>query len=434
MSVSMLRENGYCVIRVYSEEEVEDRHNKLKEALYNNMPEYLEGATLFVRGGFGALGNASSFHLPIVRQMRREAHRVATQFFKEFFSYEVRKEEKIEGEKLRLEQLIDRVRILRSGAEITQEVWHRDQTPRKKNPSVLEDDLIFGGWISLNGVQRFSAIKGSHKSMDAINNGNKGFSPLSAEECAKYTEEKNRALEFNSGVGGREKGGWYIEVPPGHMLIFQQELIHEVVGGKHKGEEQLRLFTGWRLTRGTQSFIKNPREFFVEQGVTNIKSDQTPDMYPDRPWSNSTSSRTGLSQWSRETFQPYLLEYRSVASGACAGETHQLVPKHMYSLYEVSLKKAAYRIKAQLEKELEEELGGAEEFFEDSEKQATYEAAKIMVESPPSVWEEMKLFRKPQEGPLVWETPYFDVDEKEDGVLFEAYTEEEMSMYSPKIL
>lgn len=412
-AVNLLQQQGYCVIRVFTDEETTERHAALRSALYNSMPEYLANPELLVRGGFGALGNSSSFHLPIVRQLRREAHQVASRLFKVFLQQR--------NEAMLLEQLVDRARILKTGSDIKEEIWHRDQTPRKKNPSVTKDDRIFGGWISLNGTQRFSAIKGSHADVIASNNQNSGFTPLTKEESTKYTEQKNKALENN------EK--WYIEIPPGHMLVFQQELIHEVVGGKHRGEEQLRLFTGWRLTTTKESFIKNPREFFIEQGITNIKSDQTPDMYPDMPWSASTTTRRGLAVWSAKTFQPFVLEERKVASGKDAGERHVLVPKHMYSLYEISIKKAAWRVSQELNEELERR--GVWEFPEsESEKAAVFEAAQIIATTPPAVWEQKGLFKKQNQGTLEWETTYFDIEPR-DRVLFEPYNEQDKMILTP---
>jgi hypothetical protein len=402
------KRDGFCVVPVYDEVKTSEMYFRLNQSLYGTMPEYVyPSGGLFVRGGFGALGNSSSFHLPIVREMRRDAHEVAKQVFKEFMG---------PSGHFGFEQLIDRVRVLKHGAEIKEEMWHRDQTPASKNPAVQDGDLIFGGWISLNGNQKFSAIKGSH-TLGTNRGGIKGFAPLSKEECAKYTEEKKRVLELGS------PDDWYINVPPGHMLIFQQELIHEVVGGKHKGEEQLRLFTGWRITMDPTgpSFIKNIYEFFVQQGITNIKSDQLPDMYPDMPWSSTTKTREGLAKWSRETFQPYLLEKRSVKSGPCQGETHVLVPKHMYSLYVCSIKKQAQRI-------IDEETGP-----NDDERQAVLDAARIFVSEHPSVWAEKRLFNISTEGPLVWETDYFLIRE-ENRTMMEPYTEEEMSMHKPTSL
>lgn len=144
----LLLEQGYCVVRVYTDAETVERHASLQHALYHEMPEYLPDAKLLVRGGFGALGNSSSFHLPIVRQMRREAQQVAARLFKTYVQESGLAD-------LRLEQLIDRVRVLRNNSDIKEEMWHRDQTPRKANPAVTERDLIFGG---VDITQRCAAL------------------------------------------------------------------------------------------------------------------------------------------------------------------------------------------------------------------------------------------------------------------------------------
>jgi len=371
-----LLDNGYAVIRVYTDEEVNQVRESFINILHGGMPEYLPDATLYVRGGFGALGNPSSFHAPIIRDIRRSAQQVAASMLLQY----VRMRPEIDERTIRLEQLVDRARVLRDKAEIVQESWHRDTTPAHKmnkvNQVVLEDDLIFGGWIALDGPQKFSAIRGTHRDQHG-HIGGRGFAPLNKADKPQYTEMKNTALERDP------ENGWYISIPPGHMLVFQQELIHEVVGGKYRGPESYRLFTGWRLTRSTHSFIKKRDNFFLFQGVTNIKSHQKPDMYPTMPWSSKTASREGLARWSRDTFQPCLLEDRSVESGEFKGETHHLIPRHMFSLYEVAVKRAAQDY-VRVHRDILDQHGM--EDYGDAEEAAAYEYANMICNTPPKVW------------------------------------------------
>ena len=413
-TIESLRNDGFCVVRVYDEQTTQQMRERLYEAVHS-MPEFLPNLpanTKFVGGGFGAFGNSASFHHPVIRQIRADAHKVAKALFQKYYTSYL--SDISSNNQSNMEQLVDRLRILRTQAEITAELWHRDQTPMDKNAAVKEGDLIFGGWISFDNTQRFSAIKGSHR-IEGIKPCSKGFTPLTKEEGAKYTKMKLEALEAGN--------SWYIEIPPGCMLIFQQEMIHEVVGGKHQGPEQYRLFTGWRITSSTKSFIQNPHEFFEEQGVTNIKSDQTPDMYPTRPWSTSPTTRKNLVEWSKGVFQPYLMETRQIQSGQYKGETHRLVPQHMYSLYEIAIKKAAYEILNQKKNE------------EKNEEITMKEMLEEIVNNPPKMWRKKLLNDR---GNMDFLNQVLNqvlhLDRVIQTVMYVPYTEEERALLKPTSL
>lgn len=425
--IESLRNDGFCVVRVYDEQMAQQMRDRLYEAVHS-MPEFLPNLpanTKFVGGGFGAFGNPASFHHPVIRQIRADAHKVAKRLFQNYYTSYLSDNltDKNDGNQSNMEQLVDRLRILRTQAEITAELWHRDQTPMDKNAAVNEGDLIFGGWISFDNIQRFSAIRGSHR-IDGIKPCSKGFAPLTKEEGAKYTKMKMEALE-----AGRS---WYIEIPPGCMLIFQQEMIHEVVGGKHQGLEQYRLFTGWRLTSSTQSFIQNPREFFEEQGVTNIKSDQTPDMYPTRPWSTSPTTRKNLVEWSKGVFQPYLMEYRQIQSGQYKGETHRLVPQHMYSLFEIAIKKAAHEL-LKLYDSKQIDSNQIKSIQIDSTQINSMELLKEIVNNPPKVWRK-KFVHHRNEFNMDLLNQVLHLDRVIQTVMYAPYTEEERALLKPTSL
>jgi Domain of unknown function (DUF4326) len=340
-----LHEEGYTVVPIYSKEEVKEMRKKFIKMLDKEMPEYnhdpltkvvpsFKGEQFFVKGGFGALGNPSSFHHPLIRSMRTDAMEKAKKVFQN-----LREEDESITDEYKLEQLVDRARMLRAKASITPESWHRDTTPAKKmnkvrgKKVVLDDDLIFGGWIALDGPQKLSAIKNSHRSYEGRNKGGMGFSKLTKEQQEEYTKIKEKAL--------KDKKDWFIEIPAGHMLIFQQELIHEVVKGTKRREPAYRLFTGWRLTKSDHTFLNDEDSFFKKQSVPAIKSDQIPDMYPSMPWSQSPASRKTLEDWSKTTFNPLFLEKKTVVSGKHAGETRMMSPKKFYSLQDVAIKLAA---------------------------------------------------------------------------------------------
>ncbi len=342
-----LLNDGYAVVRVYDEAELGEVRDAYAELMhgehpalpgYAAMPEYrldpgtrrvatYEGQTHLVKGGFGALGNPSSFHAPIIRRMRRDAQRVASGVFSRYLDVA-----NLDRDAVRMEQLVDRARLLRPDGVVGVETWHRDQTPMKM--MMLQDDLVYGGWLALDGPQRFSAIRGSHRT--AGERDNAGFSKVGADDAQRYTEQKNAVLEAG--------GDWFIFIPAGHMLIFQQEMVHEVVKRSVAGRagESYRLFTAWRLTRSRHSFIADAERVFERQSVPLIKSGQAPPMFSLTPWTQGrTAGRTKLAEWSRTTFQAPLLHPMAIKSGVDAGETHMMAPYVFFSLFAVAVKLAA---------------------------------------------------------------------------------------------
>lgn len=426
-AATQLKEQGYVVIPVFEGEALHTIRNSFISFIRSGMPEYLpaeanDAPHMLVKGGFGALGNPSSFHGPVIREIRAQAQDAAIPLFKAYASL-------LEGDELRLEQLVDRARVLRVDAKITPEQWHRDETPGKKinkaagKPIVLDSDLIFGGWISLDGPQRFSAIRGSHFTGEGAfgtSNGHAGSTGFTPIDPAAHTEAKNQALE-----AGEE---WYISVPAGHMLIFQQELVHEVTQGPARTEESYRQFIGWRLTTSEHSLLTEDEDFFVRQGVPLLKSNQRPAMYPSRAWCLSPKSRENLAAWCAETFQPCVLEKRIVGSGEFANTSYDVIPEHMYSLYEVALKRAAQDYYREKQATLDEE---GSDVFDDAEEQVCFEYAIDIMDKPPGQWREMHSCDNDAPGDTVLG---FLTPGMYERYMFEPYTPEERDMFTPRPL
>jgi len=253
------------------------------------MPEYVDPASAMkqgmVLGGFAALGNPSSFHNELVRMLRLHMMGEAMDLFRDYLATaKLPKGYKIE-------QLPDRMLLRPAGQQPTAESWHRDETPRKKLPEdegCDEKDIIFGGWLNLDPVgsdpQAFSCVVGTHN--DA--RGKAGFAKFSKEQVAehKFKERKETTL-----------------VHPGEWIVFNQNIVHEVVAVKHK-TEQRRLFFGWRLTMSDTPLWHDTRATMVAQGVPRLPSGQKPGMYAALHWVNWVDR---LHEWSQKTFIPELL-------------------------------------------------------------------------------------------------------------------------------
>jgi hypothetical protein len=266
----LLDEWGYIVIPIFSSAEQKNAENAAFKQTLETMPEYREprpelfqGEIHYVKGGFGALGNPSSFHNPFVREKRRWAMRTMVPIFKALQTLR-------ENTPRKIEQIVDRMRVLRPKATISAETWHRDTTPAKfTHPG----DLIYGGWINFDKAeslpQLLSAFPKSHRQLPLPSMAAKqGFAKANKDEIVELNQLKESILAKTG-----EKG-WFIEVPPGHMLVFRQEMVHEVVRSKGNREEpSYRLFTAWRVTNSNEKFLSN--QFSLDRlDVPLLKSSQ----------------------------------------------------------------------------------------------------------------------------------------------------------------
>lgn len=107
--------------------ELKAYHDMFKKEL-QDFPEYLSTrskSSPYVMGGFGALGNASSFHNPCVRMLRLRIMSTAVKLFNEFETVA-----KPSGPR-NLAQLVDRMSVREIGSSVSPESWHRDQSTLK---------------------------------------------------------------------------------------------------------------------------------------------------------------------------------------------------------------------------------------------------------------------------------------------------------------
>lgn len=197
----------------------------------------------FVLGGFGALGNPSSFHHPAIRQLRgqfqRFLHAKCSELFPgRYFTF-----------------LPDRFCIRRAGDSIRSEQWHRDQS--------FADATIYGGWANLdmNITQHFRFVPSSH---------------LAASEGGGFVKYSDDDIAIRACT---------IAVPPGHLLIFNETLLHEIKGGKIK-ETSFRLFLKFAVTLEPREFYPELVEVLRDQGVPLIGGSQRPPMFARLHWCN----------------------------------------------------------------------------------------------------------------------------------------------------
>ncbi len=306
-----LHERGWVTVQIYDESELVHQRNKFIQELMN-MPEFKNGREMyeanrpFVLGAFSALGNPSSFHNHTIRNTRMDCHlKAKTAVFDDFLR---------EDDDLKMEQLIDRMLCRPKGVRVGGESKHRDESKYAK-----PDDLIFGGWVNYDDFSHtFRTCPGSHMDREAIGS-TKGFN--------KIPNDSGHVIEI-------------IEVPPGHLLIFWERMVHEVANIK-TSVKMHRVFIGFRLTKDIQSLHKDGTmglcKDLIKMNTMDIKSGQTPRMWSSNHWS-FPKNREKIKDISNDMV-PAVLEDLKVKS---TGEDIKAVPGHMKSLEDYGML-ATYR-------------------------------------------------------------------------------------------
>jgi hypothetical protein len=302
--VNELKSNGITVIPFLDLKELEKYHKDFLEET-TKFPEYIspDYNELLVKGGFGALGNPSSFHNNTIRQLRLQINDLAIKFFQSFQENNTKPRN--------LEQLFDRFSLRTKGSSTTAESWHRDIAPLKEK---FQDDIVFGGWINLdlNKDQYFSCVMNTHLDEKET----KGFA---LEKDQKSMEKKYRPLSTK------------IKCPPGHWIVFYQNILHEVLKITQKHGYSMKQYFGWRLTYDIEPLFNNLDEIIENQGCPKIPSGQQPWMYGP---SHLQFFQQDLIKWSEKMFKPICLEEKINRK---TGNNYKIVKRFLPSLKEMNL-------------------------------------------------------------------------------------------------
>ena len=295
-----LRTRGYITLEVFSNEERAKLKNELKSVTqkFQEYKKLMEDG--LVMGGFGAFGNPSSFHNPWVRKIRKQLHPV---ILNNVFATPLSNDPD-----LKFEQDIDRLMIRTPYQKVGSESWHRDESKYAK-----KGDTIFGGWVNFDEFNHYlSACPGTHLEEDVLLE-NKGFARIEKKDYPKYEALKEK-----------------IPVPPGHILIFYERMVHEV--RPSKGQTIHRLFMGWRTTKDTQCLLKGGNDqldkLIKTMAVVPIKSGQKPKMYSGSHWN---FHRKKIEDWS-ERINDVCTHTRVVSSGKEKGKEYKVVHQMMKSM------------------------------------------------------------------------------------------------------
>lgn len=277
------------------------------DAAAASFPEFKPNATGLVMGGFSALGNPASFHNPFVRRVRQWCmHAAVEELWADYVAaYKP-------GAKL--EQCIDRMMLRPAGVAPSAESWHRDEALHSG-----ADDETFGGWLNLDDrPQYFNCVPGTHA---ARPNQHGGFARITSKAEQEHYAETCSA----------------VEVPPGHLLVFVEHIVHEVRSVKAT-YPMYRVFIGWRVTDDanplTPPTAHGLRTMLEDQAVMSLKSGQTPPMYALLHWTNWVSK---IEAFTEANIVDACKELRRVESGRNAGVSYLVVHRYMRSLREYGM-------------------------------------------------------------------------------------------------
>ena len=302
-----LKEDGYVVVPCLVEEA---KSGELREKLRNvfaHNPEFINGRKMLAEGEKFQQGGCAFTHVGqhslFCRSLRLVAHNtVLTNVFGDMLEADP---------KLQFEQCFDRTMIRRPSQTPGKESFHRDESP-----GALPTDTVYGGWINLDPFdQYFSGCPGTHKEVAK----NRGFAKIGKKEMTKYK--------------GKQQ---LITIPPGHIFIFYERMVHEVLPSKKK-EDQHRMFLGWRTTYSKVPLVPNVEALIKLQAPMPIKSGQQCTQYSQMHWTNW---RQRLSDWSIKNFKPEFLHDLTVKSGKEKGKTYTVVHRCMKPLKWPGMKEA----------------------------------------------------------------------------------------------
>ena len=312
-----LQRDGICIIKpTWMTPKIQ---NDLREEFITtcrNFPEYSHPVDKdqYVLGGFAALGNPASFHNEFVRKLRQWALQEVLNMFRP-----LRNGRKLEQD---IDRMLWRIHKLQPPAE----TWHRDEAK-----TANDDDDVFGGWWNLDAKpQYFSCVFGTHQKTQGF----KGFAKINKEESQKY-----KALQ-------KERGG-IVEIPPGCIMVFYENLVHEIIARKAPVEGNIRLFLGWRLTNTSDSLVENLDKLLDDQAVIPLKSGQIPWMWASMYW---VFHKQKIQEWTAKSILgiepneihnieklPDWVETKTVQSGANKGDTYIVIKQQLSSLKDYNL-------------------------------------------------------------------------------------------------
>ena len=294
---NLLEKNGYITISIYEQESLKTLRQEFLNECKNFQEFKSTPSNEFILGGFGALGNPSSFHNLFVRKVRKDVYKNALKTFKTLYKNK------------NIECLFDRMLLRTKGNAPSRETWHRDITPNLK-----KNDKMFGGWLNLDDTEQyFSCVPGTHEVTEEDMK-TKGFAQIK-KDSSKFKELSEKKIK--------------VSIPPGHCIIFYQHIIHEVLSTKLK-YDLYRVFNSFRITDDIEP-VFDIKSVIENQGVPRLPSNQIPPMYAKLHWTNWADK---IQNWSSRIHDKCIEEKYMKSKN----KSYKVIHQHMNSLNEYGFK------------------------------------------------------------------------------------------------
>ena len=317
-----LKQHG---VRVYTDAELQQRGPQLGERLLDSLkraPEmqadwYEKGEQAHL-GGASFLGQPSTFHTPIVREIRALVAKRHAKIAMDERWFDADTLAVVHADRL----------AFRRGRTAPKEFWqkpsgesyHQDVSPHRDSPEAR----VLGGWIALDSApQTFRCVPGT------------AFSPtpeLLAEQ-KQWLRDRGKRMRDAGGFAlfeltPREKElvrryTVNVVIPPYSIVVFDERIFHEVVGGL-RPTDLLRQFVSMQYNvrpdyADVSPLVRSQVQAARTQTVPMIKSGQFPDMMS----SNHTSFGKLIARvqaWSDSAIAPEFRRRFEFVSGARKGQ------------------------------------------------------------------------------------------------------------------
>jgi len=259
-------------------------------------------------GGFGASACPSLSHNPLAREMYRKVYDKVSPEFAQLFP----------GRKL--EFIPDRFSIRRLGTSVNEEEWHRDVGAKQIG------DIIYGGWVNLdppttNESQWFSCLpKDIIRAQDETE--------LNGFEQFAESEQDEKQDAFDDPLGNNKH---MVEIPPGHMVIFNQTIAHTITGAESLFTSYRQYF-GWRITDYDQP-LYDKKKIMDAQIMPPLPSGQLAPMYPKL---YAVNYKSRLKEYSKG-FKPIYLDKHGYVKRFLPGLVESNMPFDPYTEKELDM-------------------------------------------------------------------------------------------------
>ena len=278
---------GFCVVEIFSQNEILEISNQFLDICLNS-PEMKKNMVhdRFVMGGVGYCPFASVWYHPLIRSVTKKIYDKVLE--KKIFP-ELKKDDKY------FSMLPDRPLVRFPSQKVDEKgKWHQDDSA-----NAITGDDIYGGWLNLNHneTQYFKCIPGTHRidhtifnNLSQKNGERRGYSDFKSKNDQKFLSNY-----WNSEI--KE----LVTIPPGHILIFQENMIHTVFPNPNTQNCILRLHPSFMISdhktilHDRKNKIKLLDLFKNQENVPVRSGQKTPVYSPFNLYPKNISSLKSLS-------------------------------------------------------------------------------------------------------------------------------------------